>query len=222
MQLIVRGNIRANMTFEPGNIEFGEILQNTPSRQVVRVVNRGNSQWQITDVKSTFPKDQIRVSLDEVFRGNGVVNYDMHVELRDNVPPGYVQGELLVVTNEGRNVRYPISFAGKVTAALQLSPEVLTLGPLEPGQEVDHKVLLKASKPFRVTGISSSDACLSVESGGEKASRLQVLRVKYVASDSPGKHECHARISTDLGQGVETLFKTIATVEEKRTGQNSQ
>ena len=215
VQLVVRGNIRANMTFDPGSIQFGEVQQNVPSRKVIRVVHRGNTNWQITDVKTTFNNQQIKVALNEVFRGNGVVNYDMIVELQGNVPSGYVQGELFVLTNEGPRVRYPITFTGKVAPDLQLSPEVLTLGPLEPGQEVDHKVVLKASQPFRITEVSTSHQCLRVTPGGEQPNRLQILNIKYRASDTPGKHECEARIATDLGDEFAAVFKTVATVAEK-------
>ncbi len=214
VQLIVTGNIRANTTFEPGVIEFGEVPEQTKIRQVVRISNRGNNNWRIVDVKSTFNRSQIKVALNEVFRGNGNVGYDMTVELQDNVPHGYVQGELFIVTNEAPNSRYPITFNANVTAALQLSPEVLTLGPLQPGEEVGHKVVLKANRPFRITGVTTSDECLTVDPGGDKPNRLQFLNVKYVAREQAGQHECQARIATDLGNEFSAVFKTIATVEE--------
>ena len=61
----------------------------------------------------------------------------MLVQLQDNVKPGFFQGELQVETNEGNQMRYPLVFNGRVLPPIELSPNVLTLGPLDPGEVVE-------------------------------------------------------------------------------------
>jgi hypothetical protein len=211
VQLIVRGNIRGNVAFEPGSVQFGDVKQGAKAEQKISVVHRGNPSWRITDVKTTFDMNQIKVGLTERYRQNGQVNYDMIVQLQDNVPAGYVQGELFIETNEGRQFRYPLAFHGRVVPSLELSPRILTLGPISPGEVVERKILLKADTPFRVTSIECSDDCLKIEAPGEPR-KLHMMTVRYTAGDTPGQHQHSAEIQTDLGEAV-TVFKTIATVE---------
>ena len=212
VQLIVRGNIRGNVAFEPGSIKFGDIQQGNKIQKQITVNHRGNHTWRITDVKSTFDQSQIKVGLTEKYRGNGQVVYNMVVELQETVPAGYVKGELFIETNEGPGFRYPLVFNGRIVPPLELAPAILTLGPISPGQVVQRKVLLKAATPFRVTAITSSDECLQLEASAE-AKKLHMVNVTYTAGESTGNHHCEAKIQTDLGQDL-TLFRTIATVEE--------
>ena len=212
VQLIVRGNIRGNVAFEPGSVQFGDVKQGTKSEKRINVVHRGNSNWQITDVKTTFDMNQIKVGLNERLRQSGQVQYEMIVQLQENVPAGYVQGELFVETNEGQNFRYPLVFNGRVVPTLELSPAVLTLGPMAPGEVVEKKILLKADTPFRVTSIQCSDDCLVIETPDEPK-KLHMMTVKYTAGDSAGEHQHEAQIQTDLGSEV-TFFKAIATIED--------
>jgi len=213
VQLIVRGNIRGNVAFEPGSIQFGDVKQGNAAEKKINVMHRGNNAWQITDVKTTFDMNQIKVGLAERYRGNGQVNYEMVVQLQNNVPAGYVQGELFIETNEGQSLRYPLAFNGRIVPALELSPSILTLGPMAPGEVIERKILLKSETPFRVTSIQCSDDCLQMEVPKEPK-KLHMVTVKYTAGQSVGQHQCQARIQTDLGQEV-TLFKAIATVEEQ-------
>lgn len=213
VQLIVRGNIRGNVAFEPGSVQFGDVKQGTKSEKKINVMHRGSNNWQITDVKTTFNMEQIKVGLNERHRGNGQVNYEMVIQLQDNVPSGYVQGELFIETNEGQNFRYPLAFNGRVVPAIELSPAILTLGPIAPGEVVERKILLKADTPFRVTAIECSHDCLQIEVPQEPK-KLHMMTVKYTAGENIGQHQCQAQIQTDLGKEV-TVFQAIATVEQK-------
>ena len=213
VQLIVHGHIRANTVFEPGQIQFGEVREGSKTAQTIRIAHYGNTGWQITDVRAQrFTSDQIRVGLQETYRSNGTVNYDMTVELQDSLAAGYLQGELNLVTNEGGDFRYPISFYANVTSALQLSPSLLTLGQLQPGQQVTHKVILKGEQPFRVTDVATTDQSMQIDFDSEKSNRLQILNVTYTAGAMVGSHECEATITTDIGNGTQAVFKAMATV----------
>ncbi len=211
VQLIVKGNIRGNVAFEPGAIQFGDVFAGQKSDCKIRVTHYGSPRWQITDVKTTFDHHQIKVGLSELARQNGQVQYEMLVQLQENVDPGYVQGELYIETNEGNRIRYPLAFNGRVVPPLQISPPILAFGPLEPGETVDHRVLLKSATPFRITGITCNDQCLKVRANSEPG-KLQIMTVTYTAGQDTGQHQCQARIVTDTGQEA-TILTTIAMIE---------
>ena len=211
VQLIVRGNIRGNVAFEPGSVQFGDIVAGNPASRTIRVVQRGGSNWKITDVKTTFDHNRIKVRLNSVHRGNGQVVYDLEVELQDNIESGYVAGELFVETNEG--LRYPLRFHGRVTAPLKMGPEILTMGPLAPGESIHRRVLLRADEPFRIQAIESSDERLVLKAS-DKSNRLHVIDVRFTAGDQPGVLQGQADILTDHGDSMRATLRTIAIVED--------
>ena len=212
VQLIIHGNIRANTVFDPGKIQFGEIRQGSKSNQTIRITHHGNTNWRITDVRSEqFNNEQIRVGLKETQRNRGIVRYEMTVELQGTLPPGYVQSELNLISNEGGGIRYPIMIHANVAAPLQLSPSVLSLGTLHPGQQVTHKVILKGDHPFNVTGVTTTDGTMQVEFDQQRTNRLQILNVTYTAGDAAGSHECEATVTTS--DGANATFKAVANVE---------
>lgn len=210
VQLIVRGNIQGNVSFEPGSVQFGDIMVGNAANRNVRMVQRGNPNWQIVDIKTTFDDQKIKVRLRETSRANGVVSYDINVELLDSMEKGYVNGELFVETNEG--LRYPLNFSGRVAPPLEISPQVLTLAPLTPGQVVKRRVLLKAERAFRITQIESSNPDMTLVADN-KASRLQVIEVTFRAGVETGRQESIATITTDLGDSMTAKVITLALVE---------
>jgi len=213
VQLQVKGNIRADLSFEPGSIQFGEVSQSQKKRIGVRIIKRGSINWRIQDVKSTFT--DIKVGLQETFRSHNQVQYDMIVELQGDAEPGFLNGELHIITNEqDGNQKIPISFMGKVLPAIVVSPEILALGSVAPHEQIEKKIFVKAKQPFKILRIQTSDPCLTVESGDQEK-KTQILTVRFQASGKTGRHECKAQIHTSLGPLSIGTLTAIATVEAK-------
>ncbi len=210
VQLIVRGNIQANVSFEPGSVQFGDIMVGSGATRTVRMIQRGNPGWEITDVKTTFDDKKIKVRLRGPDKTVNSTSYDISVELADSIEQGYVSGELFVETNEG--IRYPLNFSGRIAAPLELSPNVLPLAPLTTGEVVKRRILLRAEKPFRITRIETTNADLSL-SAQNKQDKLHVIEVMYRAGEECGNHECMATITTDLGQSMSAKFRTLVMIE---------
>ncbi len=212
VQLIVRGNIQGNVSFEPGSVQFGDIMVGSAANRNIRMVQRGSPNWQVVDIKTTFDDSKIKVRLRETSRANGSVSYDINVELLDSLEQGYVNGELFIETNEG--LRYPLNFSGRVAVPLEVSPQVLALAPLTPGQVVKRRILLKADRPFRVTRIETSSPNMTLLADN-KANRLQVIEVTFSAGVETGRQECRAIITTDLGDSMTAKLTALALVEEE-------
>lgn len=212
VQLEVKGNIRADLAFEPGVIEFGEVPQSEKKRMSIRIIKRGNPNWKINDVESTYTG--IRVGLREVTRNFNEVIYEMIAELQDDAPTGFVNGELHLVTNEPNTDKVPVNFLARVVPEIQVTPEVVPLGVVEPGEVTEKKIFVRAKRPFQITGIECKDPCLNIESGDENK-KTQILTVRYTAPTKTGRHECEAKIMTSLGTNFIGSLKAVATVEKK-------
>ncbi len=156
-QLQVKGNIRPDVVFQPGSIDFGEVNRSVAAGTAIagfapwqfELENRGRAQhlwsrWRFAFEASTRP--------------NNSVNYTMTVRLTDSVPAGFQQGELIVVTEEfGRRSEIPVTFSGKVVSDLQVSPEVLTINAIKPGDQVTRKVVVTGTQPFRILDVTCTN-----------------------------------------------------------------
>ena len=195
MQLSVKGNIVTGVSLEPKQIDFGQVVENNLPVRVVELKSSGNPNFRIRDVKSVFK--HISVKVQETGRNNGQVSYNIITQLKDSVPKGFAQDQLYLVVEEGRNYdgtprlkQLPLPFNAKVTSALQLSPEVLSLGPLAPGEVVKKKVFLKSDKPFFINDVRCQSEAFSVKAAS-KAKKIHIVEVIYTAeAEKVGSHEC--------------------------------
>ena len=195
IQLSVKGNIVTGLSLEPKSIDFGQVVENNLPERTVRLRSSGNPNFKIRDVKSVFKHISVRVK--KTAASNGIVSYDIITSLKDSVPKGFIQDTLYLVVEEGRNrdgspllKQVPLPFNAKVTSALQLSPDVLTLGPLTPGEVIKKKVWLKSDKPFYVSDVRCQSEAFSVKATS-KPKKVHIVEVAYTADDQhPGRHEC--------------------------------
>ena len=100
-QLRVNGNIRGDVVFKPGAIRFDSIDQGSPSEQKVEVTYAGRPDWKIVDVRGA--SDDLEVELAQRQRTSGRVAYEIVVRLKDTASAGYINDNLILVTNDERN-----------------------------------------------------------------------------------------------------------------------
>ena len=98
VQLHVNGYIRSDVVFDPGSVQFGEFEQGTTTKQKVTVNYAGRNDWKILDVRGT--NNHLSVDLRETGRNGGQVSYEMTVHVDGNLPAGYVNDHLMLVTND--------------------------------------------------------------------------------------------------------------------------
>ena len=213
MQLSVKGNIVTGVSLEPKSIDFGQVVENNLPVRTVQLRSSGNPDFRIRDVKSVFK--HISVQVKETARNNGMVSYDIITKLKDTVPKGFTQDQLYLVVEEGRNqdgtprlTQVPLPFNAKVTSALQLSPEVLSLGPLAPGEVIKKKVFLKSDKPFYVSDVRCQSEAFSVKATN-KPKKMHIVEVTYTADgDHTGRHDCELSFYVRYADEAQTASKS--------------
>ena len=197
VQLRVHGNIRGDVVFEPGSVDFESIDQGATSEKTLSVTYAGRSGWSIEDVRSA--SDNLEAELIERGRSGRRVNYDLVVRLRDSAPPGYLKEQLVLITNDSRNPRIPIDVVGKVTPELTVTPETLALGEVPQGEVITKRLLVRGKKPFRITELSCEDGCFEFDFKDEESAK-HMITVKFTAKCDPGRLRAPIKISTDLGK----------------------
>lgn len=209
VQLRVHGNIRGDIVFEPGSIDFATVEQGARHEKTINVTYAGRSGWRVEDVRSA--SDYLEAELVERQRYSGRVSYDLLLRLKETAPPGYLKQQLVLVTNDSSNPRIPVDVSGKVEAELTVSPENLVLGDVEHGETVTKRFIVKGKKPFRVTGVSCGDDSFEFETDEDPAER-HLVTVKFTADHDPGRLRKPITVSTDLGDTYRAICQAYANV----------
>lgn len=211
VQLNVSGYIHADVDFQPGSINFGEVAQGEPTEQRVTVSRHGASNWQITDVQSA--NDHLEVELSDPIRQAGRVTYNMLVRLKGDAPSGYVQDSLMLVTNDRSMPQVPIAVEGRVVPPLTVNPASLFLDALTPGQTVTKQLVVRAKTPFRITNIACEDGSFQFKVG-DQARAVHLVPVTFTAPTEPGDFERTIEIHTDLPSGAMATCIARGTIKE--------
>jgi len=115
----IKGFIRSDVVFSPGSVDFGTIDQGTAVDKKVSISYAGRSDWQILDVRSANP--HFEVDLSEGSRAGGRVVYNMTVHLKPDAPEGFIQDQLVLVTDDKAMANVPVVIEGQILSALTVS-----------------------------------------------------------------------------------------------------
>ena len=210
VQLRVAGNIRGDVTFDPPFVDLGNVDLGKGVERSVKVTHVGTTPWEIKDVRSANPNFEVQLSKPTHTLSQSL--YELTLRLKPETPAGYVKGQLILVTNDPRAAQIPMDVEGRVVAEVTVSPQLLALGAVEPGDSVTKNVVVRANKPFCVTGVSCSDGCLTCPTKDTPAT-VHILPVTFQAGTAAGKIERQLKITTDLGEGAVPSVTVQATVE---------
>ncbi len=188
--------IRRDVVVQPGVVQFGSITQGVAMKQKVSVSYAGRDDWRIERVESANPFLESQIS--EVSRGGGLVKYDLWVTLKADAPAGYIQDQLMLVTNDinPRASRVPVPVEGLVAQTLSASPSPLFMGVIDSGQTVTRPLIVQGKTPFRITAVRSNDPRFKCKLP-DGAKTVQVIPVTFDAKDESGKITGKIRIETD-------------------------
>lgn len=202
VQLRVYGDVRRDVVFTPGSLRFGTVDQGTSRTQVVNVLYAGHSDWQIVDVRSARAYYEVQAA--ETRRSQGRVNYQLTVKLKDDAPAGYINDQLVLVTNDRGGARIPLQVEGRVVPEISVSPQPLVLGQVPAGKTVTKKLVVRAREPFRIIDVLCGDECFTFESA-QDAKKLHLIDVAFHPDSATGHVEQTIRIRTDRNDGELTL-----------------
>jgi hypothetical protein len=185
VRLPLQAYIRTDVVFTPGAVNFGTVDLGSGRSQLVKIAYAGRPEWQIRDVKST--NEHITATIKETSRGNGLVNYDLLVELKPDTPAGSLRDQLTLITDDGGNPQVPLQVYGNVEADITLVTNLLDFSNLTPGDMRTKNLVIKAKKPITIEKIEREKADESFRVKlPEDAKAIHVLPITLVAPNDPG------------------------------------
>jgi hypothetical protein len=198
VQLHVSGYIRSDVVLEPGGVQFGAIEQGHPAESRVAVTYTGRSGWKIAGVQCSNPN--LRGEVVETRRAGGQVAYDLKLSLDGDAPAGYLNEYVMLVTNDPTPTQILVAVEGRVQASISVSPAMLFMGVVPPGEKATKQLVVKGARPFRIIAIDCDDAHFEFDTHDAGTPKtLHLIPVTFSAGSNPGKTTQTIRIETDLG-----------------------
>jgi hypothetical protein len=211
VQLQVRGYIRSDVVVEPGSVQFGSIDQGIGFMQTAAINYTGHSDWQVVGVKSANP--HITAAAVETGRSYGQVSYQLKVVVDKSTPAGYLNDQLMLLTNDASGRQIPVLVEGRVIPSISVSPPSLVMGVVQSGQKVTKQLVVKGKVPFRITEISCNDKSFKFDTSKEGTPKeVHLIPVTFTAGADTGKVARTIRIKTDQGQMTPELPAYYAVV----------
>jgi hypothetical protein len=211
VQLTIVGHIRTDIQIQPGSIDFGSGAIANIKSQVVKITKYGNPNWSIRDVQSAFAGVSVELSKPRRFFDR--TEYELKASLRPDVPPGFFQGELFLLAVEGsREDKIPLPFSGKLSAPLEISPQILDFEKVAAGQTVSRKVVLKSDQPFAIKDVICSEGGFACEAKRD-AKKVHFVELKFTADETIGRRETAITFVTDIGGELRIDLPTFVTIE---------
>ena len=212
VQLKVTVYIRGDILLEPSGLDFGEVEQGADASRKLTVTHYGDADWKIVDVLGT--PGSFECELGEPVRSGNRVSYELTAKIAADAPAGGLGTQLLLVTNDPRAEKIPVMVEGSVRSLVSVAPASLYLGSLRPGQSVSKRLVVRASKPFRIQEISTDCDCFEFSYAADEAKALHLVPVTFTAGDKTGGVRRTIRIKTDLN-GAEAEIVALAAVDEQ-------
>jgi hypothetical protein len=199
-ELKVSAHSRADIVFNPGQVGFGTVVRGQAPVQTIDVEYAGALPWQVSEVVAKdLPLD---VSFKEMYRRQGQVGYQVRVALKPDAPIGPLKEDIFLKTNDPASPLVPILVEANIQPAITVAPPVLSLGPVQVGQPLTRRVVVRGSRPFRILGVDGGGEGITMDSVSPgTASQVQIVTFKCQFSKG-GDFKRELKIKTDLPDGA--------------------
>jgi hypothetical protein len=200
--LRVSANSRADVVFNPGQINFGVVQRGQTPMQTIEVEYAGVLDWKVNEVdKSGAPVD---VALEQMYRRPGQVGYRIRTTLQADAPAGLLRQELLLRTNDPVTPMVPVLVEATIQAPLTVKPNPLKMGSAKLGETVSRRMNVFGPKPFKIVAIDGLGDGVQADIP-QAVAPVQTVTLTYQPAKA-GELRRQLQIRTDLpGQAPVTV-----------------
>jgi hypothetical protein len=204
--------IQGEATLTPGQADFGIVRRKTrPS--LTLTLHYAGARPDFAVEKMLTRSGDVTAECRELGRSaDGSQQYQLTVTLNPTVVPGLFRDQVTLRTNDAVIPTIPVSVTANVQSAVTVSPSVLNLGRLRPGEVVKKTVMVRSSQPFKLTGLKPSEADLSATADRDASQPLHTVNLTFKAPARPGPYHAVFEIATDLKEEPAAILSTFATI----------
>lgn len=210
VQLKVSGYIRTDITFDPPEVDFGELKPGQTDSRTVTITKTGSPNWRITDVRSHC--NELGAKLSQPMLGPGVVRYTMTIRAKETLAEGDLREQLTLISNDRSFPTTEMSIVGRVRPSLSVSPAALSLGTMASDDRVEKRLVLRGETPFHILDVDCDDDRFEFEITDAKK-KIHFVKLRFAAGPDADKIAKRIKITTDLGEGKSTDFLVTGTIQ---------
>lgn len=212
VRIPITAYIRTDVVFDPGSVSFGAIEQGREAVRKIKLMYAGRDDWQVREIKSR--SESIRAKAIETARGGGRVDYDIEVTVAANAPPGAFREQLTIVTDDQNSPHVPLLVEGNIEADVTVTPAIVSLGVLKPGEAKQFNVVIKGKQPIQIEKIEcESDSGLFKVRLPQTAAQVHLLPMTITAPDKPGELSEEFTVTVN-GRPAPVTFKAMGKITE--------
>ena len=204
--------IRGDLTLNPGQVDFGVVNRSgKPKVELMLTYAGGQPDWAV--LKMGTISDHLVAELREAGRSpGGQVSYQLSATLRPSAPVGFFKDEITLETNDPNGKKIPVSVSAVVQSNVIVSPTVINLGEVKPGQTVQRTVLVRSAQPFKLESVRPARPELTAGPAPDQAKAMHSVVLTFKAPAQPGGFNAAIEFQTDLKDEPAARVMTFATV----------
>jgi hypothetical protein len=192
--LRVSANSRADIVFNPGEVNFGVVPRGQSAVKVIDVEYAGVLNWKVLEVVNNAAA--LEAGFEELYRRPGQVGYRVKVTLKPEAPAGGFKQELFLKTNDPASEMVPILVEAVLQAPLSVVPATVSLGSVRAGEVVEKNVVIRGARPFRIVALDGLGDEVSTALPPQ-AAPVHIITLRFQLK-SPGEQRRQLAVKTDL------------------------
>jgi hypothetical protein len=198
VQLHVKGYIRTDVVFQPGEANFGSVVQGESKSMSIVLDYAGKPNWEITRI--LCDESCIQIEKEEKSRSNGRIQYNMMIRLNDNAPAGPIESEIVIHTNDRNLTSFPLRLTANVLPEISVHPNLFSLGDITAGDSIKQVLVLKAQQPFRILDIESDEFQIQHGDLSDQPKTLHTVPIQLgvIAREGSGESKGRIIVKTDF------------------------
>jgi Protein of unknown function (DUF1573) len=206
--------IRGDIVLTPGLADFGVVSRASGSKPTMTLnlaYSGGQPNWGITRMQTQSAQLNAKL-LEQGRSADGQVQYQLNATLDPKDLNGFFKDEITLFTNDPTGATIPIAVTATVQASVTVSPSPLLLGQIRAGQPLTKTILVRASQPFKVTGVKSTkdEVTAASDPAVEKPAHTVSLSIKVPTQ--PGPFHTVIEVSTSFKDEPPARLNLFATV----------
>jgi hypothetical protein len=192
--LMVQANARADVVFNPGEVDFGLIHRGQHASKFIDVEYAGSLPWTVSEiVKNANAPFDLKV---EELPNRTIKGYRISATIKSDAPAGNFKQEVLLKTNDPASPSLSFNVLGNIQATLSVVPEVVKLTDTKVGDMETRKIVVKGSRPFRIVGIDGQGDGITAIVPDREAT-TQIVEIRFQPGQT-GEKMKKLLIRTDL------------------------
>jgi hypothetical protein len=202
--------IQGEITLNPGQVDFGIVRRGEkPLVATLALYYTGrHPDFAITRMRTRTSDVTAKVQK----TSEGVAQFLLTATLSPTVATGFFRDEITLFSNDPTVPTIPISVSAQIQSAVTVSPSVLNLGRVRPGQVITKMVLVRSSTPFKLTELKPSNEELSATSDRDDSRPSHTVTLTFKAPARSGPYHGVCEIATDLKDEPIARLSAFATV----------